>query len=69
MQDADAEGQLMGDQLFSTTYEGLPGGSTKVTVATAEQGQVFSMTLSREETIKNLQAWARSAGLIVSVPL
>lgn len=56
-------------EAFSTSYELLPDGSTKLVVATVENGEIFSMRLGPEETVRNLEAWAKIAGLLVARPL
>lgn len=63
----------MGDsftaEAFSTSYQLLEGGSTRLVVATVENGEIFSMRLGPEETLRNLQAWANILGLVVTRPL
>lgn len=55
--------------VFSTSYELLADGGTKVTVATVEAGEVFVMQLGATETLENLRAWAAVLGLVVACPL
>lgn len=59
----------MQETVFSTSYETLPNGGTRMVVATLEDGVLFQMELGPEETINNLKAWAAAAGLSVAMVL
>ncbi len=56
-------------RLISTSYAALPDGRVQLAVATAEQGLLFTVALSRDEAVDNLTALARVLGLVVSRPL
>ena len=53
----------------STTYELLDDGSLTVRIATLQGGELFTITLSPEDALENVQAAARALGLVVVRPL
>lgn len=55
------------DEMFSISYEALPGGALRFTVATVERGTLLVMELSGPEALWNLQTFAKTLGYKIDV--
>lgn len=58
----------MSQHLIGTTYEKLADGSVRLVVSSALRGQLFTVTLPRQEAEDNCRALARALGLTVLSP-